>query len=125
MNTALPASADAAPSLHHLGLRLLLGIAALLEVYSAFSVISDLFTGHQGSGIGDAIAGRILAVHPVLAPAALLFALICRVRDAILMLGALVLVTWLNEMPSVVRHGLEFSSSCPRFKPPRKSSPSR
>jgi hypothetical protein len=32
------------------------------------------------------------------------------VRDAIIVLGAVVLTTWLNLMPSVLRHGLEFNS---------------
>jgi hypothetical protein len=112
MSTAVSAPADAAPSLHHLGLRLLLGIAALLEAYNALSVVTDLFIpGYKSSGLDGAIARAYLATHPVLALAALLFAIIGRVRDATIVLGALVLATWLNEMPSVVRHGLEFSSS--------------
>jgi hypothetical protein len=112
MNTAVSTPASAVPSLHHLGLRLLLGFAALLEAYYALSVVTDLFiAGHKTSGLGDAIGRAYLAVHPVLALAALLFAFIGRVRDAVIVLGALVLATWLNEMPSVVQHGLAFGSS--------------
>jgi len=112
MSTAVSAPASAAPSLHHLGLRLLLGIAALLEAYYALSVVTDLFiAGYKTSGIGDAIARAYLAVHPVLALAALLFAIIGRVREAIIVLGALVLATWLNELPSMAQHGLAFGSS--------------
>ena len=36
------------------------------------------------------------------------FATVGRLRYAIMALGALVLMTWLNYMPSVVRHGLDF-----------------
>jgi hypothetical protein len=112
MNTAVSTPASAAPSLQHLGLRLLLGSAALLEAYYALSVVTDLFiAGYKTSGFGGAIARAYLAVHPVLALAALLFAIIGRVRDAVIVLGALVLAAWLNEMPSVVQHGLAFGSS--------------
>jgi hypothetical protein len=104
--------ADAAPAPRHLGLRLLLAVVALLEAYNGLSVVTDLLIpGHKASGIDGAIARAHLAVHPVLALAALLFALIGRLRDAVIVLGALVLLTWLNEMPSVVRHGLELSNS--------------
>ncbi len=37
-----------------------------------------------------------------------LFAVIGRVRYAIIALAAVVFMTWLNYMPSVVMHGLEF-----------------
>ena len=112
MNTVVSTPASAAPSLHHLGLRLLLGFAALLETYYGLSVVTDLFiAGYKTSGLGDAIARAYLAVHPVLALAALLFAFIGRVRDATIVLGTLVLATWLNELPSVAQHGLALGSS--------------
>jgi hypothetical protein len=112
MNTAVSTPAPDTPSLHHLGLRLLLGIAALLEAYNGLSVVTDLLIpGHKASGLDGAIARAYLATHPVLALAALMFAIIGRVRDATIVLGALALATWLNEMPSVVRHGLAFGSS--------------
>ena len=44
----------------------------------------------------------------MLALAALVLATVGRLRYAIMALGALVLMTWLNYMPSVVRHGLDF-----------------
>jgi hypothetical protein len=62
-----------------------------------------------GSGVGGAIIKAYIASHPVLALAALGFATIGRLRYAIIALGALVLMTWLNFMPSVVRHGLDFN----------------
>jgi hypothetical protein len=36
------------------------------------------------------------------------FATVGRLRYAIMALGVLVLLTWLNFMPSVVRHGFDF-----------------
>jgi hypothetical protein len=54
---------------------------------------------------------------PVLALAALAFATVGRLRYAIMALGALVLMTWLNFMPSVVRHGLDFDGSPPSRRP--------
>jgi hypothetical protein len=62
-----------------------------------------------GPGAGGAIIKAYIASHPVLALAALGFATIGRLRYAIIALGALVLMTWLNFMPSVVRHGLDFN----------------
>ena len=37
-----------------------------------------------------------------------MFAAIGRVRYAIIALAAIVFMTWLNYMPSVVRHGFDF-----------------
>ena len=44
----------------------------------------------------------------MLALAALGFATVGRLPCAIIALGALVLMTWMNVMPSVVQHGLDF-----------------
>ncbi|MBR1124356.1 hypothetical protein JQ628_22705 [Bradyrhizobium lablabi] len=112
MNTAISVPAGAVPAPRHIGLRILLGVAALLEAYNGLSVVTDLLIpGHKASGLDGAIARAHLAVHPVLALAALLFVLIGRLRDATIVLGALALVAWLNEMPSVVQHGFDFGSS--------------
>lgn len=107
-NTAPP---PVAPS--HLGLRLVLIIAALLEAFHGFSSVSTLFGDMSeipGPGFGGFLIKAHIATHPVLALAALLFAVIGRARYAIIALGAIVFMTWLNYMPSVVRHGLEFGS---------------
>ena len=64
-----------------------------------------------GPGIGGAIIKAHLATHPVLALAALMFAAIGYVRHAIIALGAIVAMTWLNYMPSVVLHGLDFDGA--------------
>ena len=61
-----------------------------------------------GPGFGGFLIKAHIATHPVLALAVLVFAAIGRVRYAIIALAAIVFMTWLNYMPSVVLHGLEF-----------------
>ena len=51
----------------------------------------------------------------MLALAALIFAAIGYVRHAVMVLGAVVLMTWLSYMPSVVRHGLGFNGPYARW----------
>jgi hypothetical protein len=95
-----------------LGRYLLLIIIAAIESFDGLSNASMLFGDTSqipGSGVGGAIIKAYIASHPVLALAALGFATIGRLRYAIIALGALVLMTWLNFMPSVVRHGLDFN----------------
>jgi hypothetical protein len=61
-----------------------------------------------GPGLGGEIIKAYVVSHPLLALAALTLATIGRLRYAVMALGALVLMNWLNYMPSVVRHGLDF-----------------
>ena len=99
-------------ALRLLGLYLLLIIIAAIESFDGLSNASILFGDMSqipGPGVGGAIIKAYIASHPVLALAALGFATIGRLRYAIIALGALVLMTWLNFMPSVVRHGLDFN----------------
>jgi hypothetical protein len=94
-----------------LGLYLLLIIVAAVETFDGLSNAPMLFGDMStipGPGIGDAIIKTYIASHPVLAPAALAFATCGRLRYAIITLGALVLMTWLHFVPSVVRHGFDF-----------------
>ena len=94
-----------------LGLRVVLIIAALLESFDALSSVSTLFGDMSeipGPGFGGFLIKAHIATHPVLALAVLVFAAIGRVRYAIIALAAIVFMTWLNYMPSVVIHGLEF-----------------
>lgn len=94
-----------------LGLYLLLILVAAIEVFEGLSHAPMLFgdmTEIPGPGIGGAIIKAYVASHPLLALAALGFATVGRLRCAIIALGALVLMTWLNVMPSVVQHGLDF-----------------
>jgi hypothetical protein len=94
-----------------LGLYLLLIIIAAIEAFDGLSHVPILFDDISkipGPGVGGAIIKAHIASHPMLALAALAFATVGRLRYAIITLGALVLMTWLNFMPSVVRHGLDF-----------------
>jgi hypothetical protein len=110
--TTLP---DAAPALIRaprlLGLYLMLIIVAAVEAFEGLSHAPMLFgdiSEIPGPGIGGAIIKTYIASHPVLALAALGLATVGRLRYAIMALGALVLMNWLNDMPSMVRHGLDF-----------------
>jgi hypothetical protein len=104
------APANSAP--RRIGLRIALCVIALLELYSGISsapALLDDMSKIPGPGIGGAIIKLHLAFHPVLALSALLFAAIGYVRHAVMALGAVMLMTWLSYMPSVVRHGLFFN----------------
>jgi hypothetical protein len=95
----------------HLGLRIVLAIIAIIEALDALSNVSILFGDMSqipGPGLGGLLIKAHIATHLPLALAAVLFAVIGRVRHAIIALGAVVAMTWLNYMPSVVLHGLEF-----------------
>ena len=61
-----------------------------------------------GPGVGGTLIKAHIAGHPVLALTALMCAAVGNVRYAIIALGALMVMTWLNYMPSVVMHGLDF-----------------
>lgn len=94
-----------------LGLYLLLIIMAAIEDFEGLSYAPMLFgdmSETPGPGLGGAIIKAYIASHPMLALVALALATVGRLRYAIMALGALVLMKWLNEMPSVVRHGLDF-----------------
>ena len=95
-----------------LGLYLLLILIAAIEALDGLSHLPALFGDTSeipGPGVGGAIIKAYIAVYPLLALAALALATIGRMRYAIMALGALVLMNWLNYMPSVVRHGLDFN----------------
>ena len=106
-----PTTLPPAPAPRLLGLRILLIIVAVLEALDGLSSATTLLGDMSeipGPGIGGAIIKLHLATHPVLALAALLLAAVGRVRHAIIALGAIMVMTWLNYMPSVVLHGLDF-----------------
>ena len=110
------AAADAAippPRERHLGLRLLLIIIAIIETSDGLSNFPTLFGDMSeipGPGIGGFLIKAHIAAHLPLALAALVFASTGRFRYAVIALGAAVAMTWLNYMPSVVLHGLEFNN---------------
>lgn len=101
------------PAQRHLGLRVALIVVAIVEALDGLSSFPTLFGDMSeipGPGIGGFLIKTHIATHLPLALAALVFAAIGRVRYAIIALGAVVAMTWLNYMPSVVLHGLEFNS---------------
>src|SRR5258707_10905184 len=60
-------------------------------------------------GLGDAAVKVYVASHPLFALAALAFAVKGRVRHAIVVLGAVEMMRWLNFMTSVVSNGLRLN----------------
>ena len=107
-------AASPAPAPLLLGLRILLVIVALIELIYSQVGASMLFgdmTVFPGPGIRGALLKLDMATHPVLALAALILAAIGRTRHAVLLLGAVVLTTWLSLVPSVALHGLGAGSS--------------
>jgi len=115
MNSVTPideGAAAPAPAARMLGLRAVLIALALIEAWFGFSDAPTLFgdMSHIGSGIGGGLIKAHLAAHPVLAVAALLLAAFGYVRHAIIALGTIIIMTWLNDMPSVVAHGFELKS---------------
>jgi hypothetical protein len=107
------AAAAPVPAPRHLGLRVVLITIAIVEAFDGLSDFPTLFGDMSeipGPGFGGLLIKAHIATHLPLALAALVFAAIGRVRQAIIALGAVVAMTWLNYMPSVVLHGLEFNS---------------
>lgn len=114
MTTAPVLAADTASTIsapRHLGLRAVLIIAALLEVFQALPNVPTLFGDMSeipGPGFGGFLIKAYIASHAPLALAALVLAALGNVRYAIIALGAVVTMTWLNYMPSVVLYGFGF-----------------
>lgn len=94
----------------------LLIVAALLESLSAIRDVPVLFgdlSQIPGPGLGGWIITLKIALSPLLALAALIFAGSGRAWNAILALAGVIFLTWLNYMPSVVLHGLDFAGTLP------------
>jgi FAD/FMN-containing dehydrogenase len=107
---AMPAPPPAATRL--IGLRVVLILAALFEAFDGYATFSATIgdPSHRGAlGLAGVLTTAQIASHPFLAAAALGFALIGRVRDAIIAMGAILAMNWLSEMPSVVLHGFELN----------------
>jgi hypothetical protein len=99
------AASATAPSGKMLGLRTLVIAVAVFEAVEALwdlpilFGIDNFFGEASGSALAEAITKAHLASHPLLALAALGFAATGRVRYAIIALGAIVMMTWLNQLP--------------------------
>ena len=103
--------APATPRLR--GLRVVLIIAALLETFLALPKIFILFDdmSDMPTGLGGFLFKANIVTHLPLALAVLALAIKGRLRHAIIALAAIVLMTWLNFMPSVILRGLEFGDA--------------
>jgi hypothetical protein len=94
--------------------RLLLAIAAALELWSAVGdlpVLAGDLSKIPGPGLGGAIVVAKIALQPLLALAALIFAASGRIRPALLAFAAMIFLTWLSFLPSVAIHGLDLAGS--------------
>ncbi len=90
---------------------ILLATAAALELLQGLSDLPILFGDTSeipGLGIAGWIIKAKLALLPIVALAALILAASGRLRQALLAMAAVVLLTWLSYLPSVFVHGLEF-----------------
>lgn len=90
---------------------------AAIETFGALYDLPGAFEdfGHQTRLliVAQALTQAKLLIAPVLAGAALVLAIMRRLRPAIVALGILVLVAWAAELPSIAIHGFEFSATVP------------
>jgi hypothetical protein len=107
------ADTDTAPPRHG-WLRAGLVLIAALELLDALSGIENIFTDYHHPTaylrFAQTLTSIKLALAPIIAGAALVFAAMGNVRRAILALAALALTTWvLDDVWSIPIHGLELS----------------
>jgi hypothetical protein len=107
------ANTDTAPP--HRWLRVVLVLIAALEFLDALSGVQNIFTDyHRPTAFlrfAQTLTSIKLALAPVIAGAALIYAALSNVRHAILALAALEITTWLLEdVWSIPIHGLELSA---------------
>jgi hypothetical protein len=112
---SLQAEANAAGvPVHHVWVRIVLIAVAVVESFGLFSAIL-VFSGDlsevPGGGLGGWIVGLTLLLRPLLAITALVLAMRGRLPQSIMVLGAAVLMRWLNMVPFAVLNGLEFDGS--------------
>lgn len=98
-------------------LRILLITVAALDTLVALSSVPAIFYdyGEQTPLIAAAqtLNKAQIAVAPVLAGAALWFAIRHDLRHAIIALATAMVVAWITELPSIAIHGLELSADLP------------
>jgi succinate dehydrogenase hydrophobic anchor subunit len=108
------ADKDTAPS--DRWLRLLLVLVAALEFLDALSGVQNVFTDYHHDTtllrFAQALTSINLALAPLLAGAALIFAASGNIRYAIQALAAMTLVAWvLDSLPSIVLRALRSGST--------------
>src|SRR5512142_2023692 len=104
---------DIAPP--HRWLRVVLVLVAALEFLDALSGVQNIFTDYHHLTaflrFAQTLTSIRLALAPVIAGAALIYAALGNIRRAILALAALEITTWLLEdVWSIPIHGLELSA---------------
>ena len=109
----IAAAAPASPS--HRGLRLVLAAVAALELLDGIPYLANIFTdyGHTTAYLkfAQALMSVKIALTPVFAGAAFVFAAIGKVRTAITALAGLILLGFvLDDLTSIPLHGLELSA---------------
>jgi hypothetical protein len=99
----------------HLGLRIALIVLAAIEMLSALNEFTGIFYEYNHTTklliVAQGLTTLRLALAPLFAGVALWFAIVGRIRHAIVALAILVLFTWVTDTPSFAIHGLEWSAS--------------
>ena len=91
-------------------LRIVLIVAAAIELLEGvrdFPILFGDLSEIPGPGLGGWIITGKIALHPVVAGAALIFVSFGRLHHALVAMAALIFLTWLNDLPSVFIHGLD------------------
>ena len=94
--------------------RMLLIAAAALEFLGGVRDVPILFGNLAevpGPGLGGGIIAAKIALQPILGLAALVCAWKGRLRESLLAMAAIILMTWLSYLPSVTLHGLDLKGS--------------
>jgi hypothetical protein len=96
------------------GWRLLLSAVAAVQFLGGLRDLSLLFANLSevpGPGLGGAIIIANIILQPIFGLIALVCAASGRIGAALLAMAAIILMTWLNWLPSVARHGLDFKGT--------------
>jgi len=106
---SLPAPPAASPRLH-IGLMVLSGLILLGALSDVPAIFFDY--GHTDRLVifAQRLTSLKLALAPVIAGAALYFAITRKLPHAIVALATLMLVNWLTELPSIAIHGMEMKN---------------
>lgn len=105
--------AEPTPAPPHRLIGISLIAVAAIETLSALANFSVIFVDyHHETALlkfAQALTSVNLALAPLLAGAALVFAVMGRLRHAIVALAALSLLAWAVDLPSIAIHGMELS----------------
>lgn len=104
----------AAPSSQFPKLRIALLIVAGIEILNSVSNLPIIF-GNRVEILGAGLAGWLLAADltllPLIAIAAFILALKYRLGHAVIALAAMIVLTWLTYVPSIILNWTEFPGS--------------